>query len=84
MREIDYNYNDLLEMTEEQVLDIASIGGVMETLGGLFTDGEGTPQGLRMAIAAIRSAADALEEVCDTWEYNIARYDEHLNGEDRE
>lgn len=74
----------LMEMTPGQYQDIESLAGTFDILGAIFTGGDATPQALRMAIAAIHSAADTLEEVCDTWENNIARYDEHRNGEDRE
>jgi hypothetical protein len=53
------------EITDDEVADILALGETMEVIGRLFSGDEGTVEALRMAIGALRRAADVLDGIAD-------------------
>lgn len=53
------------EVTDDEFADILSLGETMEVLRRLFCDDEGSVEALRMAIGALRRAADVLDGIAE-------------------
>ena len=59
---------DLPELTEDEYRALESFSRNIDIIGQLFLEGQGTREGMFMAIASIRSGLDVLEGVAERWE----------------
>jgi hypothetical protein len=60
-----------LELTPEEYAEIAALGETIGVLGQILTNGSGSPETLRMAVAVLRNSANVFENVLRRWETEL-------------